>query len=263
MSAKPILTYWGWSCFSVQTNQGTLLFDPFFRPECGAEWAHLEDFARTDVICLTHGHHEHYLDAPVVVKKTGAVVVAPLEICRHLKARYHIGESKLKPINPGQTIELCGLEITAFEWRHRTINLFKAIFGGGIMHGLKFIYDGLIQSPYRTRKFGYHLKTPDGTTITNYCEGLNNNMVLNEIREVARKFETEILLTGYQLNFEDYVGAGVGIFAPKKAVLFHPHEKLFAKIGIPTSAIDAFCKAIQKSAPRTEIVISQPGAPVP
>ena len=62
MTDKPRLVYFGWSCFSVETSQRVLLFDPFFRPECGAEWAHLEDFTRTNIICLTHGHHEHYLD---------------------------------------------------------------------------------------------------------------------------------------------------------------------------------------------------------
>jgi L-ascorbate metabolism protein UlaG (beta-lactamase superfamily) len=39
MTDKPRLLYFGWSCFSVETSQGVLLFDPFFRPECGAEWS--------------------------------------------------------------------------------------------------------------------------------------------------------------------------------------------------------------------------------
>jgi hypothetical protein len=262
MTDKPRLVYFGWSCFSVETSQGVLLFDPFFRPECGAEWAHLEDFTRTNIICLTHGHHEHYLDTPVVAKKTGAVVVAPSEICDHLKSRHGINPSQLKPINPGQTVELHGFRITAFEWRHRTINLWKAFFGGGIIHGLKFVYNGMIQSPFSTRKFGYHLEMPDGTTITNYCEGLNDNMVVEEVRELGRTFQTEILLTGYQLNFEKYVGLGVAALAPPKAVLFHPHEKLFAKIGIHTSPLDSFIEKIKQSTPKAEIIMSRPGSQV-
>ena len=262
MTDKPRLVYFGWSCFSVETSQGVLLFDPFFRPECGAEWAHLKDFTRTNIICITHGHHEHYLDTPVVAKKTGAAIVASMEICDHLESRHGINPSQLKPINSGQTLELHGFRITAFEWRHRTINLWKAFFGGGILHGLKFVYDGMIQSPYSTRKFGYHLETPGGTTILNYCEGLNDNMVVEEVRKLGQAFRTDVLLTGYQLDFEKYVGLGVAALAPRKAVLFHPHEKLFAKIGIPTAPLDRFIENIKQSAPDTEIILSRPGAPV-
>jgi hypothetical protein len=138
----------------------------------------------------------------------------------------------------------------------------ESLFRGGIMHGLKFVYNGMIQSPFSTRKFGYHLEMPDGTTITNYCEGLNDNMVVEEVRELGQRFQTEILLTGYQLNFEKYVGLGVGALAPQKAVLFHPHEKLFAKIGIPTSPLDSFIEKIKQSAPRAEIIMSRPGTQV-
>lgn len=130
------------------------------------------------------------------------------------------------------------------------------------MHGLKFVYDGMIQSPFSTRKFGYHLEMSDGTTITNYCEGLNDNMVIGEVQELGRTLQTEILLAGYQLNFEKYVGLGVEALAPQKAVLFHPHEKLFAKIGVPTSPLGSFIEEIKQSAPEVEIIISRPGARV-
>jgi hypothetical protein len=130
------------------------------------------------------------------------------------------------------------------------------------MHGLKFLYNGMIQSPFSSRKFGYHLEMPDGTTITNYCEGLNDNMVIEEVLELVRTFQTEILLTGYQLNFEKYVGLGVAAFAPRKAVLFHPHEMLFAKIGVPTSPLDSFIEKIKQSAPAAEIIMSRPGKQV-
>jgi hypothetical protein len=58
------------------------------------------------------------------------------------------------------------------------------------------------------------------------------------------------------------VGLGVEAWAPQKAVLFHPHEKLFAKIGVPTSPLDNFIEKIKQSAPGTEIIISRPGTRV-
>ena len=74
---------------------------------------------------------------------------------------------------------------------------------------------------------------PDGTTITNYCEGLNDNMVVEEVRELGRTFQTEILLTGYQLNFEKYVGLGVAALAPKKQSSSIPTRSFLPRLEFP------------------------------
>ena len=43
------LRYYGWSALSIETPDGALFFDPFFRPYCGAEWFHLADFQARQV----------------------------------------------------------------------------------------------------------------------------------------------------------------------------------------------------------------------
>ena len=81
------LRYFGWSALSIETADGALFFDPFFRPYCGAEWFHLGDFSHARYICVTHGHEEHFLDVPVIAHATGATVVGSPSVCTFLKWR--------------------------------------------------------------------------------------------------------------------------------------------------------------------------------
>ena len=79
--------YHGWSSFTIETANGKLLFDPLYRKIFGAKWSSLNDFLDASVICLTHGHYDHYVDAPKILKKTDSVVVASSEICKHLSSK--------------------------------------------------------------------------------------------------------------------------------------------------------------------------------
>ena len=52
------IRYFGWSSLALEAPNGTLAFDPFFRPYCGAKWSSIDDYADAKVVCVTHGHEE-------------------------------------------------------------------------------------------------------------------------------------------------------------------------------------------------------------
>src|SRR5260370_22300592 len=94
------IRYFGWSALSIETGDGALFFDPFFRPYCGAEWFHLADFQRAKYICVTHGHEEHFLDVPVIAHATGATVIGSPAVCSFLKWRPNIPADRPRAIHP-------------------------------------------------------------------------------------------------------------------------------------------------------------------
>src|SRR5271166_6377302 len=130
------LKYFGWSAISIQTSEGTLVFDPFFRPYCRAEWFHLDDFADAKYICVTHGHEEHFLDVPAVATRTGAKVIAAPSVCSFLRRRHGLAPDQLISADPrvAGAVSIPGFRITTFLWKHRDINLVaamsKAVFRG-------------------------------------------------------------------------------------------------------------------------------------
>jgi len=91
------LSYYGHSCFAVETGGVTLLFDPFIRPNSLAASVDVASI-RADYILLSHGHFDHVADAVELARQTGATVISNFEIYTWLGAQ---GIEKAHPMNHG------------------------------------------------------------------------------------------------------------------------------------------------------------------
>ncbi|MEI8386676.1 MAG: metal-dependent hydrolase [Verrucomicrobiota bacterium] len=91
------LTYFGHSCFLVESGGQRLLFDPFITPNPLASGVDISKI-RADVILLSHGHVDHVADAVALANQTGAPVVGNWEVCEWLGRQ---GLTKLVAMNHG------------------------------------------------------------------------------------------------------------------------------------------------------------------
>lgn len=264
MTSPPRLKYFGWSAITIKLEHATLAFDPFYRPYCGAEWFHLNDFADVEYICVTHGHEEHFLDVPEVAKRTGARVIAPREVCKFLRKRHHIDRQLLQEVDPGNfdSCTIPGCQITVFPWKHRDINLMKAItkaiFQGNSTQ-LSWAWSSATKAPFYAPYTGYYLDIAGGPKILNYNEGFNSKMTDKEIGDLGTRFETDILLAGMQLDFTADVVRGVGALKPKVVILYPPHEKFHEMMGVKSAPWTEFERAIRQRYPEVVTYIAEPG----
>ena len=90
-------TYFGHSCFLVESGGQKLLFDPFITPNPLAKNVEISKI-RADLILLSHGHVDHLADAVALAKQTGAPVVCNWEVSEWLGRQ---GLSNLAPMNHG------------------------------------------------------------------------------------------------------------------------------------------------------------------
>ena len=72
----------GHACFELADGDATVLIDPFLTGNPKA--AISADDAAASTILLTHGHGDHFGDTVSIAKRTGAPVVAIVEIAREL-----------------------------------------------------------------------------------------------------------------------------------------------------------------------------------
>ena len=72
----------GQACFEITSGGASLLIDPFLtgNPKAAAEASELNP----DVILLTHGHADHLGDTVDIAKRTGATVVAIVELAAEI-----------------------------------------------------------------------------------------------------------------------------------------------------------------------------------
>ena len=91
------LTYYGHSCFLLETKGKKLLFDPFISPNPLASAIDINSI-EADYILITHGHADHVADAVAIAKNTGALCISNFEIINWLGAQ---GVENGHPMNHG------------------------------------------------------------------------------------------------------------------------------------------------------------------
>lgn len=72
------VTFYGHACFGITDGTITLLTDPYLTGNPMA--AITPEEAEADFILVTHGHGDHVGDTPAIAKRTGARIIAPVEI---------------------------------------------------------------------------------------------------------------------------------------------------------------------------------------
>jgi L-ascorbate metabolism protein UlaG (beta-lactamase superfamily) len=262
MSTAPVIRYFGWSSLSIETPDGALFFDPFFRHYCGAQWFGLEDFLHAKYICVTHGHEEHFLDVPVVAKRTGATVIGPKSVTDFLAWRSRLPREKLVAVDTQSVRELPGFKVSAFHWKHRDINLVKAL-SKAVFHGnatqLAWAWSSATNAPFYSPYTGYHVELPGGLTVLNYNEGFNTKMTNAEITALGKRFRTDVLLAGMQLDFTADIARGAAALNPKIVVLYPPHDKFHEMMGVTSKPWPEFAAAVSAAVPSAKVLIAEPG----
>lgn len=89
------LTYFGHSCFLVETTTARLLLDPYLddNPASPIKAADVS----CDYLLVSHGHEDHTGDVLKIAKRCGATVVANYEIAEYFAAQ----GAKTHGMNPG------------------------------------------------------------------------------------------------------------------------------------------------------------------
>lgn len=106
------ITWYGHSCFRVETGTSTILIDPFLKQNASFQKSGL-DFA--DVtrgithVALTHGHFDHIADAAEVANSSGATVFAGFELANYMGSQ---GVKSLEPMNPGGTVKAKDFDVS-------------------------------------------------------------------------------------------------------------------------------------------------------
>ena len=106
------ITWFGHSCFRVETGSSIILIDPFLKGNptfeaSGIAWA--DATKGTTHVALTHGHSDHVGDAGEICRTLHATIIANFELAMHIKAA---GAEKLEPMNTGGTIYTPDFDLT-------------------------------------------------------------------------------------------------------------------------------------------------------
>ena len=261
VSAK--IKYFGWSSFGVESSQGTLYFDPFFRRVFGVSYSSITDYLDAKVICVTHGHADHTVDVPAILRKTDAVAISCPDVTNYYKTKNNVSDNQLITLNNFDKITSSGFQVTAFEWGHKEgklSTLFKLlILNGAFFKGFGYVWMNFRETPFNATPIGFHVVTPEGIGILNYGEGFNDDIDFRQLEKNVKNFDTDILLASASLNWEEYVARGAAIISPKTVILFPPHDVPDRQLKLPTSPAEIFIEKVKEAVPNAEVIYATPG----
>lgn len=112
------ITWFGHSCFRIETGSSVVLIDPFLKGNptfetSGIDWE--VPVSGVTHVALTHGHYDHVGDTAEICKKTGATLFAVFELATHLASQ---GVEKFQPMNTGGTVASDDFELTFVQALH-------------------------------------------------------------------------------------------------------------------------------------------------
>jgi L-ascorbate metabolism protein UlaG (beta-lactamase superfamily) len=98
------ITWFGHSCFRIETGASVLLIDPFLKSNPTFQKSGIAFETATKGVthvALTHGHDDHIGDAGEICKATGSPLFANFELAFHVQKS---GAEKIQPMNTGGTV---------------------------------------------------------------------------------------------------------------------------------------------------------------
>jgi L-ascorbate metabolism protein UlaG (beta-lactamase superfamily) len=110
------------AAFEILTDNYKILIDPWISRPSNAPWqlkTKITDLKNCDAIFLTHGHFDHSLDIPEIVKNTEIKVYCSKQIRKVFIKEFNTEEENLIELNPGKIIEFePGLKVTIIRSQH-------------------------------------------------------------------------------------------------------------------------------------------------
>ncbi|MCU0951429.1 MAG: hypothetical protein MUC68_10285 [Burkholderiaceae bacterium] len=262
MTSSVRVRYYGWSALSIESEHGALFFDPFWRHYCGVQWFNQTDFSHAKHVCVTHGHEEHFLDVPPLLRFTSAQAYGSPSTVGFLRWRRSVAADRLHALESGGSVQVPGYTISAFLWKHRDINLWKAlskaVFQGNATQ-LSWAFSSATRAPFYSPYTGFHVAVEGGPTVMNYNEGFNSKMTDTEIQDLGRKLPTDVLLGGMQLDFVSDLARGAAALDPRLVLLYPPHEYFHKMMGAVSRPWSEFADAVRRALPNATVHALEPG----
>lgn len=115
-------TWIGHACLMVETQQGTLLTDPWLVDPCLYNVVvhqcrpalSVDTLPSVDVLCITHAHYDHFDPRTLQhLSKTALVIIPPSPLRRLEQKLRALGFTRIHTLPYWQTVDACGMSITA------------------------------------------------------------------------------------------------------------------------------------------------------
>ena len=189
------ITWFGTASLAVEAEGGRLLIDPFVPFRGSTTRVRPSDYAGYGAVLVTHGHFDHIMSLPELAREYPTTIYCTRTPAATL-IRLGVPRERIRVFAPGETFELPGFRVTAYQSRHIVFDrplLLRTIFNRRM---LRYGYN----LPRAVRGF---LRYPEnGETVALRIEAEGKAMLamgsLNLAEDVAYPTDMDLLALPYQ-----------------------------------------------------------------
>jgi L-ascorbate metabolism protein UlaG (beta-lactamase superfamily) len=245
------LTCLGRSCFQVTSrNQVRILFDPFL------DWyreRELPPLPPPDVICVSHGHLDHFADVPDLMRDDSpAQVVAIPQLCCALRELVSVTQPRLLSLAWGEQVELNELRFFAFRSPPMQTSLYDMLEEFGVKKTLDFLQacrrvaDEILYLPLTS--FGLEA---DGLRLLHFVSEGEKEAEKVNVKAIGAQFAPDVALVSVEPGREERSAEhAVALGAP---VVIPHHYRAYGNL--PPADLDAFARELAHLAPATKLQV--------
>ena len=243
-AGKVEVLWLGQSCFRITTPSGKVIVtDPWLlqNPKAPPAYQKLEALGKIDALLVTHGHGDHFADAPALAKMHNVPLRAPGDMNATLVALGILPAALAPRFNKGGTVEVApGIKVTAvraehssaINWRNPATEKDEVHFGG--------------------EPLGYIIELENGFII--YHAG--DTAVFGDMKYIGERYQPDLALVPIGGNFTmdpaDAAYAVRELIRPKAVIPMHYGTNPLAK-GTAKEFVDAM------GASPIKVLVAEPG----
>ncbi|MCI4431873.1 MAG: metal-dependent hydrolase [Burkholderiales bacterium] len=243
-AGKVEVLWLGQSCFRITTPSGKVIVtDPWLlqNPKAPPAYKKLEALGKIDALLVTHGHGDHFADAPALAKMHNVPLRAPGDMNATLVALGILPAALAPRFNKGGTVEVApGIKVTAvraehssaINWRNPATEKDEVHFGG--------------------EPLGYIIELENGFII--YHAG--DTAVFGDMKYIGERYQPDLALVPIGGNFTmdpaDAAYAVRELIRPKAVIPMHYGTNPLAK-GTAKEFVDAM------GASPIKVLVAEPG----
>lgn len=117
------VTWFGTASIALESGGTRLLLDPFLRRNKKLPPLKTEDFCGFDAILITHGHFDHLMDVPQIMKADADVPVYCTKTPRESLLKRGVPGRRIHTVDCGETFAVGNFSVRVFRGRHVDFNM--------------------------------------------------------------------------------------------------------------------------------------------